>query len=388
MTTFQSFALKNDVSDKAEIQLKELIDKHQKYIIRAQMMPDAHYCNGAVPVGTILQIKDAIDPDWVSADIGCGVTVFNLVNFHIEYLPKLTEALQNISHKVKIVLSQDVQFIKNISSNIRFPYPNEVYQTLGTIGGGNHFVEIGEFDKHYYLIVHSGSRGFGGHTYRAFKNVLKHPKDVYLKEIIELLKKSNHALIINDVVQLYKNNHAPSNLLFGEDMEDYMKMVDLTIYIAYLNRLAIAQTVVNALRCDYTVLSDTAHNGITCTENKDIFVQKGAIVFNKFDKDKIYAIPINMRDGTLLVTKKPNTEWLGLPHGAGRLLSRKAAKDQIKMEDYQQMMEGICAPNLSLETIDEAPTAYKTLIEIKNQIKESCKIIGIIKPIYSFKCKE
>ena len=171
-------------------------------------------------------------------------------------------------------------------------------------------------------------------------------------------------------------------------MEDYMKMVDLTTYIAYLNRLAIAQTVVNALRCDYTVLSSTAHNGITCTENKDIFVQKGAIVFNKFDKDKIYAIPINMRDGTLLVTKKPNTKWLGLPHGAGRLLSRKAAKDQIKMEDYQQMMEGICAPNLSLETIDEAPIAYKTLTEIKNQIKESCKIIGIIKPIYSFKCKK
>ena len=388
MTTFQNFALKNEVSDKAETQLKELIEKHQKYIIRAQMMPDAHYCKGAVPVGTILQIKDAIDPDWVSADIGCGVTVFNLVNFHVEFLPNLTETLQNISHRVKIVHPQYTLHIKNISSKMRFLYPYEVYQTLGTIGGGNHFVEIGEFDKHYYLIVHSGSRGFGGHTYRAFKNVLKHPKDIYLKEIIELLKKSNHAIIINDVVQLYKKNHVPSNLLFGEDMKDYIKMVDFTTYIAYLNRLAIAETVVNALHCGYTVLSDTAHNGITCTENKDIFVKKGAIVFNELDKDKIYAIPINMRDGTLLVTKKSNTEWLGLPHGAGRLLSRKEAKDQIKMEDYQQMMKGICAPNLSLETIDEAPTVYKTLTEIKNQIKESCKIIGIIKPIYSFKCKE
>lgn len=396
MINLISYAVKNEISDKAYNQLSNLLSEYPNDIECAQLMPDAHYCNGAVPVGTILKIKGGIDPDWVSADIGCGVSVLKVQGVDKSKFGELDLVLQSISHRNTNDLGEIGKVRDKIISLLNAACPFELNDNLvssiGSIGGGNHFVEVSEYNGEYYIVVHSGSRAYGGFIYRMFKNIAKSRKqDPYINDLVNLLKDSGRKEHINEFIKLYKETARPSNLLYGKDLDAYVEAVRITNGLASVSRLIIAKSVADVL-CgtdEVEIISETSHNSITKYSNGDVFVHKGAVIFNELNDSAVYAIPINMRDGTMLCSKnKDNKDWFGLPHGAGRLLSRTEAKSKVSIDEYRDMMNGIYSSTISLDTIDEAPSVYKSIDEIRRQVSDTCNVLGVLKPIYSFKCSE
>lgn len=374
------------IVDSKTIEQVDIVSNSEAYkecIIR--IMPDCHSGKGCT-IGSVIQYKDKVIPNTVGVDIGCGMSVLNLGKIDVN-LQKLDEVINEFVpagfcvHNIPKFPKYENNFIANI---FEWKY---ILCSIGTLGGGNHFIELDEDDEgNKYLVVHSGSRNLGVQVCeywqnKAISNLTDNNKE--RNELINRLKAEGRQKEIQSELNKLKKPVINNELAYikGEDLEGYIHDMKLCQEYAELNRKTILDII-----CDKmwrTIIVDyfsTIHNYIDIP-NK--IIRKGAISANKGEK---VIIPMNMRDGSLICIGKGNKDWLcSAPHGAGRIMSRIKAKESLNLEDFKSSMNGIYTTSVCEETIDEAPMVYKPIEQIMIDIKNTVDIIKVIKPIYNFK---
>lgn len=347
---------------------------NQKFAENSQIriMPDTHAGAGCV-IGFTQKIEDKVVPNLVGVDIGCGMLVLKVTKDFIMNLPKLDKVIhQKIPSGPEHRKSKHPYCLNVHIDEIKAPINTEkLYFSIGTLGGGNHFIEVDTDDAgDYYIVIHSGSRHLGKEVATYYQN--------------EAIKYHENQRKLSDSMSF----SIPNELAYleGELMQNYLYDMNLAQEYALWNREAMLKVIIDELGIKKRHILDkfcTVHNYINM---KDLILRKGSISLHK---DELAIIPINMRDGSLIVRGKGNSDWnCSGPHGAGRLMSRSKAKESLKMEDYKEAMKGIYTTCVSTATIDESPMAYKPIDEIIENIQDTAEIVNIIKPIYNFKAAE
>lgn len=367
---------------------------------KIRIMPDVHAGIGCV-IGFTGDLGEKVIPNIVGVDIGCGVYVVNLGQIDINLLELDKIIYENIPSGFNVHSNENSSFdLKNLECYSELKNLSRIAKSLGTLGGGNHFIEVGiDKEKNKYLIIHTGSRNLGNQVANIYqKKAIEylHGQDLLdrkIKETINEYKKekrfSEIEEKIKEIKEIYqpKSSSTPKELCYLEKQERWKYLFDMNICqnFARKNRETIANTILSSLKINPKKTSsfESVHNYIDLQNN---LVRKGAI---SAAKDELLIIPINMRDGCILGRGKGNLDWNeSAPHGAGRLMSRSQAKKTFSLEDYQKEMEGIFTTSVNINTLDEAPFAYKSLQEIKESIADTVDIIDVIKPIYSFKASK
>lgn len=382
------------VEDEAIEQIRRMCD----YIItegsRIRIMPDVHAGKGCT-VGTTMTINDKAVPNIVGVDIGCGMYTVKLGNIDIDF-EKVDEAAHYIPSGMDVWDGRQERFDLTKLKCYRYLRDSRrLERSLGTLGGGNHFIEIDETgDGNKYLIVHSGSRNLGKQVaqyYQRLATNLDRGYDTYIKkrdEIIRTYKEQGRKSEIQTALkelhwQVYESKTSmPDDLCYvsGKYLEEYLYDVEICQNFAKRNRELMAEIILERTGMTSIEAFHTIHNYIDVDE---MILRKGAIAAHSGEK---VLIPINMRDGSVLAVGKGNPEWnYSAPHGAGRLMSRTAAKNNLSLDEYKEMMKGVYSTSINENTLDEAPMAYKRLEDIIDVIKESVDIIEVMKPIYNFK---
>lgn len=367
-------------------QIKKLANFEAYEDEKIRIMPDAHAGKGCT-VGTTMTISDKITPNLVGVDIGCGMLAVKLKNKEIDFA-KLDEIIKNnvpSGFSVHDVPKKTFDF--SGLKCAKYVDLKRALQSIGSLGGGNHFIEIGENEKteEFYLIIHSGSRKLGGdvckyYQDKAFKNA--NEMSTIIKNKINELKTLGRQKEIAEEIKKIKKPSADKDLAFltGTDFDDYMNDMAIVQKFAIENRSTMAEIILKESGLEEADRFETIHNYI---DFKRMILRKGAV---SAEKGELLLIPINMRDGSLLCIGKGNEDWnFSAPHGAGRLMSRSRAKELINMEDFQNSMKNIYTTSVVTETIDEAPQAYKSIDEIIRSISDTVDIIGKIKTVYNFK---
>lgn len=355
---------------------------------KIRIMPDCHAGAGCV-IGTTMTIQDKIVPNLVGVDIGCGMLATKLEETEID-LKQLDETINRYVPSGFNV--HDTAKFKSKADKIIAPIDIALaFRSLGTLGGGNHFIELDRDDAGaLWLVIHTGSRHLGlevAHHYQelGYKNLKQGCVRDESKAIIESLKaQGKEKEIQKTLTALHKNTEPkiPKDLCYvdGSTMDAYLHDMYYTQNHAKLNRKAIADIILDKMGLHMTDSIETIHNYIDI-EHK--ILRKGSVSACAGER---LIIPINMRDGSLLCTGHGNPDWNNsAPHGAGRILSRSEAKDKISFKDFEDSMKGIYSTSVVESTIDESPMAYKPLDEIMRNIKATVDIDTIIKPIYNFK---
>jgi tRNA-splicing ligase RtcB len=349
-----------NIEDVAIKQIEEYLNLRFIKGDKIRIMPDVHAGNGCV-IGFTSTFDDYIIPNLVGVDIGCGVTSYCLGNIDID-LPKLDEIIRkeipfgfSIHSKHNHLIDDDIENVK-----MQILYVKDPYLQLGTLGGGNHFIELGiDSNNNKWLTVHSGSRNFGLSVANFYQNKAKEFMNDYninLPKGVEFLHKSN------------------------QFFDDYIYSVDILTQFAEKNRKLILTKITDKLNIKVLDSINSIHNYID-VDNK--IIRKGAI---KAELNNRLLIPFNMRDGIIIGLGKGNNDWnCSAPHGAGRIMSRINAKKVIRFEDYENTMKGVFSTCINTNTIDEAPQVYKDMEEIKIAIKDTVQIVDTIKPVYNFK---
>jgi RNA-splicing ligase RtcB len=365
-------------------------------------MPDVHAGSGCT-IGTTMTITDKIVPNLVGVDIGCGMETvcFNADSiFARSFDPVKLDALIHNQIPSGMNIRDDVhENAEQINLNtIRCPVidASRAKKSMGTLGGGNHFIEVNCDDKNnLYIVVHSGSRHLGKevaeyYQEEAWRQLNKNRKfDV--AEYIDKLKSEGREKEIQNNINVIRTQiitDIPQDLAYVsyELFDDYINDMKITQRFASLNRKTMISVILQGLGIgeneEYERFS-TIHNYI---DTDDMILRKGAVSAKAGEK---LIIPMNMRDGSLICKGLGNPDWnYSAPHGAGRLMSRKKAVALLKMEDYENAMVGIYSTSVTKETIDESPMAYKKVDDIVSNVAPSAKILAIIKQIYNFKAVE
>lgn len=385
------------IEDEALVQIKELSECDAYKDCDIRIMPDCHAGTGCT-IGTVIKIKDRIIPNTIGVDIGCGMLVVELGNVDIDFA-KVDEFIkENIPSGFNVNESANqtqnlIQAIGHIRAKGIVDY-DYAARSLGTLGGGNHFIEIDVDDKgNKYLVIHSGSRNLGVKICKyyqeaAYQYCLNKSKGQSRSSIIKKLKEEGREKEIESVLKNLSKCSVPRKDLCyveGDLFQDYMNDMHHAISYAGLNRRTIARKILANLfgsrLSDYHYFN-TLHNYIGCNN----ILRKGAISARPYEK---VIIPMNMRDGSLICVGNGNEDWLkSAPHGAGRLMSRTRAKMDLSMEEYLKEMNGIYTSSVCTETIDESPMAYKPMDEIIELINPTVHVVKVIKPIYNFKAKD
>ena len=380
-------------------QINRLLDLDYLENCQISIMPDCHVGEAAC-IGTTIKVKNrAIAPSLVGVDIGCGMTLVRLPIKEIDYaliddiIHHSVPAGFNI-HQDKLVSFDEFDNL-SFSSQVK-DLKNYIECSLGTLGGGNHFIEIDRDENGFLnLLIHSGSRYLGVLTNKYYvKKANSYHNDQIKnnekrKELINQLKSSGNAKEIEKQLKAFDLENQKNDILstdlypvVGDDFDDYIHDIKIVQHFASINRLLIAKTILNALKIsfDNCMIHECIHNYIN---TDDMILRKGAI---SAYKDEFLIIPISMKDGAIIASGKGDAEYnYSCPHGAGRLLSRREAKNKITLEQYSKSMKGIYSTSINENTIDESCFAYKPLESIIDNIQESCDIKEIIKPTYSFK---
>ena len=363
---------------------------------KVRIMPDVHAGKGCV-IGFTADLGNKVIPNIVGVDIGCGMLTVELGNIDIDF-DKLDQAIRkrvpsgkNV-HEGRIARFKKLQSLycyRNLKDTRRFE------RSIGTLGGGNHFIEIDiDDDGNKYLIIHSGSRNLGKQVADYYQNLaieLMQGKDkLYEKQnklIAEYKAQGRRKEIQQAIKELHRNfNPNPLNIpkelcfLYGTYRTEYLVDMVICQEFASLNRMTIAESILDEMKWNCIGGFETIHNYIDLESN---IVRKGAI--SAKDKEKVL-IPINMRDGCIIGYGKGNEEWnCSAPHGAGRIMSRSKAKETVSLEEFEKSMDGIYTTSVNESTIDESPMVYKPMDEIVENIKDTVDIYKIIKPVYNFK---
>lgn len=384
----------NIIEDEARKQIEKLseYEPYRNSVIR--IMPDVHAGKGCT-IGMTMTITDAITPNLVGVDIGCGMYVVPLGKVNID-LARFDRIVNdkipsgfNIHDTPKHIF-MELNMLK-CREDIDF---DMAQRSIGSLGGGNHFIELNEDDDgNKYLVIHSGSRNLGVRVCNYYQKIAEeqcrnntNDRSVLIAE----LKAQGREREIENVIKSLPCNSYDKDLahLTGVVFGDYMHDMDICQRYAEVNRETIANLILQEL--DYLTCYanecpfHTIHNYIDigyCT----FILRKGAV--SAYNGERLI-IPMNMRDGSLICTGKGNPDWnYSAPHGAGRIMSRKKAKEQIKIGDFESSMSGIYTTSVCENTIDEAPQAYKPMQSIIDAIGDTVEIEKIIKPIYNFKAK-
>ena len=382
------------VEDEAIEQIRRMCD----YIItegsRIRIMPDVHAGKGCT-VGTTMTINDKAVPNIVGVDIGCGMYTVKLGNIDIDF-EKVDEAAHYIPSGMDVWDGRQERFDLTKLNCYRYLRDSRrLERSLGTLGGGNHFIEIDETgDGNKYLIVHSGSRNLGKQVAEYYQRLAMNldrgygdyleKRDEIIRSYKEQGRKSEIQSALKDLHwQVYESKTSiPDDLCYLSDkyLAEYLHDVEVCQNFAKRNRELMAEIILERTGMTSLEAFHTIHNYIDVDE---MILRKGAIAAHSGEK---VLIPINMRDGSVLAVGKGNPEWnYSAPHGAGRLMSRTAAKNNLSLDEYKEMMKGVYSTSINENTLDEAPMAYKRLEDIIDVIKESVDIIEVMKPIYNFK---
>ncbi len=385
------------VEDGAIEQIQRMCDYLLTEGSHIAIMPDVHAGMGCT-IGTTMTIVDKACPNIVGVDIGCGMYTVKLdaadLNFEeidaaCHYIPSGLNVWEGRREKFDLT---ELRCYRNLKDTKRLA------RSLGTLGGGNHFIEIDKAaDGTFYLIIHSGSRNLGKQVAEIYQQLaidLHSGKEEYFKkrdEIITSYKAEGRRAEISAALEELKNSYevqallVPQDLcwLYGSYLDDYLHDVEICQHFAKRSREIMAEVILERTGMHAVESFHTIHNYI---DTDEMILRKGAIAAH--DGEKIL-IPINMRDGSVIAIGKGNPDWnYSAPHGAGRLMSRSKAKEELSMDDYKSAMEGIYTTSVNEKTLDEAPMAYKSLNDIIDVISESVDVIDIMKPVYNFKASD
>ena len=373
-------------------QIQRMCDHEFTRGSRIRIMPDVHAGKGCT-IGTTMTIQDKAVPNIVGVDIGCGMYTVRLNTSHIAFA-KLDDAAHYIPSGQEVWEGRREHFdLTGLKCFRSLKQTRRLERSLGTLGGGNHFIEVDKAsDGTLYLIIHSGSRNLGKQVAELYQKLavdLNKGMEVYFEKrdaIIAEYKAAGRRSEIQAALKALqwtgKQATIPEDLcyLYGKYLEDYLHDVEICQHFARRNREKMAQILLERCGIGYTDAFHTIHNYI---DTKERILRKGAVAAHKGEK---ILIPINMRDGSVLAVGRGNPDWnYSAPHGAGRIMSRKKARQELVMEEYKRTMQGIYTTSVSESTIDEAPMAYKSIDEIIDVIRDSVDIIDIMKPIYNFK---
>lgn len=369
---------------------------NQPYIqgSKVRMMPDIHAGAGCT-IGTTMTISDKICPNLVGVDIGCGMQVVWIREDHID-LKKLDEVIRREIPSGFSIHSEAVPEadLLDLASHLRCGKHVDIERakrSIGTLGGGNHFIEANLDDEgHIYIVIHSGSRHLGlevANYYQeeAYKQLTQYSK-AEIDEVIESLKAAGRKNEIQSAIEKLrgerKHTPVPKPLAYvqGSLFDDYLNDMQVVQTFARLNRYCMMRAIINTMDLHCEDGFTTTHNYI---DVGNMILRKGSVSAQLGER---FIIPINMRDGSLLCTGKGNPDWnYSAPHGAGRLMSRSAAKEAFTVDEFAKQMEGIYTTSVGQSTLDECPMAYKGMDDIVNNIGPTAQIDAIIKPIYNFK---
>ncbi|MBO4556533.1 MAG: RtcB family protein [Elusimicrobiales bacterium] len=385
----------SSMEDKAAEQIKTVCDQPFFKDSKIRIMPDVHTGKGCT-IGTTMTVQDKVVPGMVGVDIGCGMETVRLAEKEIDFA-----RLDKLIRK-EIPYGRDVRKIHHpLNYEIKVedlrcgPYVNlaRARLSIGTLGGGNHFIEIDKAeDGTLYLVVHSGSRHLGTEVAEYYQQQGRYAMwqgaNYQLAEMIAKMKEEGRDKEIQDAIKELKKDHEiniPKDLCYveGRLFDDYIFDMRLTQYFAMLNRKAMTDVIISGMGLTPEEEFTTVHNYI---DTDEMILRKGAVSAKAGEK---LLIPINMRDGSLICRGKGNEDWnCSAPHGAGRLMSRTAARKALSLDEYKAEMDGIFSTCVSKDTIDEAPMAYKTMDDIVSNIGPTAEILEIIKPVYNFKAEE
>ncbi len=385
------------LENEAREQIKTVCDTEAFASSKIRIMPDVHAGKGCT-IGTTMTVTDKIVPSMVGVDIGCGMYTVYLGSIDIDF-EKVDEAAHCIPCGRNVWESRQEGFdLTQLRCCRSLRDTERLERSLGTLGGGNHFIEIDEdADGGKYLVIHSGSRNLGTQVAEFYQQQavdLNVGKEAYLRqreEIIRTYKEQDRRSEIQATLTALDKEFQTKKptlsrdlcFLYGSFMEDYLHDVDICQKFAERNRAKMAQIILD--RCGWTDLEtfQTIHNYIDVNE---MVLRKGAVSAKAGEK---LLVPINMRDGSLICIGKGNADWnCSAPHGAGRLMSRSAAFERLTMAEYEAEMAGIYSTCVVPDTLDESPMVYKSMDEIVENIEPTAEILCRIKPIYNFKAAE
>ena len=391
--TYTEAKIFTDHADESSIaQVRVLLEQEFVSGSRIRLMPDIHAGAGCT-IGTTMTITDKIVPNLVGVDIGCGMETALLKEKHIE-LQKLDKIIYEKIPSGFGIREKTHPYFDEIDLTQLYCYkhinPARAEKSLGTLGGGNHFIEADkDEDGNLYLVVHSGSRHLGLEVaqyyqeegWKALNGTAK--KDIEL--LIADLKAQGREQEIQAAIEARKSTvktDVPRMLayvtgdLFGQYIHD-MKIIQK---YAVLNRQAMMREIVKGMKLHVKEQFTTVHNYI---DTDAMILRKGAVSAKKGEK---LLIPVNMRDGSLICTGKGNEDWNeSAPHGAGRLMSRSAARQAFTVSEFKKQMSGVYTTSVNKGTLDECPMAYKGMEEIVANIADTAEIDKIIRPVYNFK---
>lgn len=378
-------------------QIRRMCDYEFTRDSKIRIMPDVHAGKGCT-IGTTMTITDRVVPNIVGVDIGCGMYTLKLNETEIDFA-KVDEAAHYIPSGRQVWEGRMERFdLTHLRCYRNLKQSKRLERSLGTLGGGNHFIEIdAAADGTKYLIIHSGSRNLGKQVAEYYQGLavdLHAGKADYFEkrdELIRTFKAQGRRNEIQAALKILQKQYTakeptiPADLcdLSGSYLEDYLHDVEICQAFARRNRERIAEIILDYTGMTSNMAFHTIHNYIDTQER---IVRKGAIAAHK---DTLLLIPINMRDGAILAKGKGNAEWnFSAPHGAGRVMSRTKAREALELAAYQKAMEGIYTTCVNASTLDESPMAYKSLTDIIDVIGEAVDILDVLKPIYNFKASE
>lgn len=377
-------------------QIQRLLD--QSFVSGSQIrfMPDVHAGAGCT-IGTTMTIQNKIVPNLVGVDISCGMLVTKLSKKSIVDLDKLDSVIHDFVPCGKEKQPRPHPFTRDVPVEDMKIF-HEVRGSkemlgIGSLGGGNHFIELNTNEKgDVFLVIHCGSRHLGLRVANRYQDEairqMSHCEKEEIRELVDRLKAEGRRTEVQseiDKLRQEKLGGVPPELAYlkGDLMKDYLNDMKIMGIYANRNRAAITDTIFRKMNWDIEDSFETLHNYL---DTETMILRKGAVSAQKGER---LIIPMNMRDGSLICLGKGNPNWnYSAPHGAGRLLSRSQAREMLKMEDFQHSMQGIYSSCVNQETLDESPMAYKPMKEIVDNIGDTVEIIDTIRPIYNFKAAE
>ena len=388
-----------NVEQEAIDQINTLMEQPAFSDCKVRIMPDVHAGKGCV-IGFTADLGDKVIPNIVGVDIGCGMLTVELGEIDIDYAELDRVIRENVPcgrevHPGRLIRFEDIQDLhcyRELKDTKRFE------RSIGTLGGGNHFIEIDEgTDGTKYLVIHTGSRNLGKQVADYYQNLaveLMQGKDELYSQQEQLITEYKATGRRSEIQEAIKELHKawkakeldiPKELCYltGKYRENYLHDMRICQEFAQQNRLNIYFSIMEKMGWSFLDIFETIHNYIEFETN---MVRKGAISAKAGEK---LLIPINMRDGCIIGVGKGNEDWnCSAPHGAGRIMSRMKARETLSLDAFRQCMDGIYTTSVSAETIDEAPMVYKPMDEIVENIKDTVDILEIIKPVYNFKVSE